>query len=98
MNMQAMLKKAQQMQKDMMKTQEEINNKIYEGKSSLVTVELTGDKRIKKININADEIEKDEVEMFEDMIVVAINDAMSKIDRETEEKMGKYTQGMPGIF
>ena len=98
MNMQAMLKKAQQMQKDMMKTQEEINNKIYEVKSSLVTVELTGDKRIKKININADEIEKDEVEMFEDMIVVAINDAMSKIDRETEEKMGKYTQGMPGIF
>lgn len=98
MNMQAMLKKAQQMQKDMMKTQEEINNKIYEGKSSLVTVELTGDKRIKKININADEIEKDEIEMFEDMIVVAINDAMSKIDRETEEKMGKYTQGMPGIF
>ena len=98
MNMQDMLKKAQQMQKDMMKTQEEINNKIYEGKSSLVTVELTGDKRIKKININADEIEKDEVEMFEDMIVVAINDAMSKIDRETEEKMGKYTQGMPGIF
>lgn len=98
MNMQAMLKKAQQMQKDMMKTQEEINNKIFEGKSSLVTVELTGDKRIKKININADEIEKDEVEMFEDMIVVAINDAMSKIDRETEEKMGKYTQGMPGIF
>ena len=98
MNMQAMLKKAQQMQKDMMKTQEEINKKIYEGKSSLVTVELTGDKRIKKININADEIEKDEVEMIEDMIVVAINDAMSKIDRETEEKMGKYTQGMPGIF
>ena len=36
--------------------------------------------------------------MLQDMIVVAINDAMNKIDKETENKMGKYTQGMPGLF
>ena len=36
--------------------------------------------------------------MLQDMIVVAINDAMSKIDKETENKMGKFTQGMPGLF
>ena len=36
--------------------------------------------------------------MLQDILVVAINDAMKKIDKETEEKLGKYTQGMPGLF
>ena len=43
-------------------------------------------------------VENDEIEMLQDILVVAINDAMKKIDKETEEKLGKYTQGMPGLF
>ena len=43
-------------------------------------------------------MDKDEIEMLEDMIVVAINDAFKKIDKDVEEKMGKYTKGMPGLF
>ena len=44
------------------------------------------------------DLDKDEVEMTQDLILVAINELMDKIDKETESKMGKYTQGMPGLF
>lgn len=98
MNIQAMMKQAQKLQKEMMNAKEEIDNKIFIGKASLVTVEVKGDKNIKKVSIDADSLEKDDIEMLEDMILVAINDAMNQIDKETEQKMGKYTQGMPGLF
>lgn len=98
MNMQAMMKQVQKMQKDMMGAKEEIDTKIFIGKSSLVTVEVKGTKEVEKIKYNVDELEKDDIEMLEDMTVVAINDAMRQIDEETESKLGKYTQGMPGLF
>ena len=98
MNIQAMMKQAQKIQKDMMSAKNEIDNKIYEGKSSFVTVKVKGTKEIVEINIDNEKIENDEIEMLQDILVVAINDAMKKIDKETEEKLGKYTQGMPGLF
>lgn len=98
MNIQAMMKQAQKMQKDMMNSKEEIDNMIFEGKSSLVTIEMKGTKEVTKVNIDAESIESDEIEMLEDMILVAVNEATKKIDQTTEEKMGKYTKGMPGLF
>ena len=98
MNIQAMMKQAQKMQKDMMKAKEEIDNTIFEGKSSLVTIQMKGTKEIAKVKIEAESLEKEDIEMLEDMIQVAVNDANKKIDKETEEKMGKYTKGMPGLF
>ena len=98
MNIQAMMKQAQKMQKDMLNAKEEIDNKTYEAKSGLVSIEMKGTKEITKVKIDADAIEKDEIEMLEDMILVAVNEANKKIDKETEEKMGKYTKGMPGLF
>lgn len=98
MNIQAMMKQAQALQKDMMKAKEEIDNTTFEGKSSFVTVQVTGDKKIKNIKIDNKQIEEDEIEMLEDMIVIAINNAMTEIDKATENKMGKYTKGMPGLF
>lgn len=97
MNIQAMMKQAQKMQKDMLNTKEEINNMNFEGKSSFVTVVVNGNKEVISVKIGS-EFEFDDIEMLQDMIVVAINDAMNKIDKETENKMGKYTQGMPGLF
>lgn len=97
MNMQAMMKQVQKLQKDMTKTQEEINNTEFTGKSSLVTVVMNGQKKLKNVKISAEELEKDDIEMLEDMIVVAINDAINEIDKVTEEKMGAYTKGMPNI-
>lgn len=98
MNIQAMMKQAQKLQKEMLTAKEEINNTIFEGKSSFVNVKIKGNKEIENIKIDIDKIEKDDIEMLEDMIVVAINDAMKKIDEETEKKLGKFTQGMPGLF
>lgn len=45
-----------------------------------------------------DTIEADDFEMLEDMLVVAVNEAIKKVDKATEDKMGKYTKGMPGLF
>ena len=98
MNMQAMLKQAQKLQKDMLATQEEINNKEFTGKSSIVTVKMNGKKKLLDVKIDLDQIEVDDVELLQDMITVAFNDAMKQIDKETESKMGKYTQGIPGLF
>ena len=98
MNMQAMLKQAQKLQKEMLATQEEINNKEFTGKSSVVTVKMNGKKEILNVKIDMEQIESDDCELLQDMIVVAVNDAINQINKETESKMGKYTQGMPGLF
>ena len=98
MNIQAMMKQAQKMQKDMLAAKEEIDKMIFEGKSSFVTVEVNGQKEMINIKIDSDTIEKDDLEMLQDMIIVAVNEAMKKVDAETENKMGKFTQGMPGLF
>jgi len=98
MNMQAMLKQAQKLQKDMMKQKDEIDNMEFKGKSSFVTITMKGTKEITKVKIETEKIESDEIEMLEDMIQVAVNEAIKKVDEETEKKMGKYTKGMPGLF
>ena len=98
MNMQAMLKQAQKLQKDMLAEQEKINQTTFVGKSSIVEVKMNGKKELTDVKIDLDEIETDDVELLQDMIIVAVNDAINKINKETEAKMGKYTQGMPGLF
>lgn len=98
MNIQAMMKQAQKLQKDMMKEKNEIDEMEFTGSSSFVTITMKGTKEITKVKIDTDNIEKDEIEMLEDMILVAVNEASKKVDKTTENKMGKYTQGMPGLF
>lgn len=97
MNMQAMIKQAQALQKDMMKAKEEIDNTEFVGESSLVKVTLKGTKEVIKVEINADSLDADDVEALQDMILVAINDANKKIDDMTEKKMGKFSN-IPGLF
>jgi DNA-binding YbaB/EbfC family protein len=98
MNIQAMMKQAQQLQKKMMDEKKSIDSKVFTGKSSLVTITMTGDKKVTGVDINMDSIESDDKEMLQDMIMLAVNDAITQIDKETEAKMGKYTQGLPGLF
>lgn len=98
MNIQAMMKQAQKLQKDMLSAKEEINNTLFEGKSSFVSVTINGAKEVKRIKIDNEKIDNDDIEILEDILVTALNDAMKKVDEETERKMGKYTQGMPGLF
>ena len=98
MNIQAMMKQAQKLQKDMMNTKKEIDDTVFENTKSFVSVKAKGNKKIESIKIDIEKIEKEEIEMVEDLILVTINELMDKIDAETENKMGKYTQGMPGLF
>ena len=99
MNMQAILKQAQSLQKDMMKEQEKINSSIFEGESSLVKVKVNGKKEILEVIIDSSStLESDDIEALQDMIMLAVNDAMKKVDKMTQDKMGKFANGMPGLF
>ena len=98
MNIQAMMKQAQKLQKDMMDAKKQIDETTFEVTKSFVTVVAKGNKKIESIKIDIESLDKDEIEMAQDLIQVAINELMDKIDKETESKMGKYTQGMPGLF
>ena len=98
MNMQAMLKQAQNMQRDMMKINEEIDNTEFTGESSLVKVTVNGKKEVLSVEIDSsNDLEKDELEMLQDMIMVAVNEANKKVDAETEKKMAKFGN-IPGLF
>lgn len=99
MNMQKLMMEAQRMQAKLQKEQEELEKTNYEGSSSLVTVVLNGKKEVKSVKINIEEdITKEDVEMLEDMILVAINDAVKKADADKEKRLGKYSQGLTGLM
>ena len=99
MNIQNLMREAQKMQKKMQKDQEELSNTEYEGRSSLVTVVLNGNKDIVSVKINTeDAINKDDIEMLEDMILVAFKDASKKVDEDKEKKFGKYGNGLAGLM
>lgn len=98
MNIQAMMKQAQQLQKNMVEEKKKIDEMEFEGKSSFVTVVVNGTKKVKKITIDNESLDKNEIEILEDIIQVAMNEALDKVDKETEKRLGKYTQGMPGLF
>lgn len=89
MNMQALMKQAQAMQRDMNNIKNEIDNSVFEGKSSLVTVEVKGTKEVVKVTFDegVKDLINDDISMVEDMIMVALNDAFSKVDKVTLEKM-----------
>ena len=98
MNMQAIMKQAQNLQQEMLKTKEEIDNTTFEGESSFVKVVVNGKKEILDIKINIETVEKEDIEMLQDILMVAINQAFKKVDDYTDEKMGKYGSMMPGLF
>lgn len=99
MNIQNLMREAQKMQKNLEKTQKELSETSYEGSSSLVNIVLNGNKNILSVKINKDEeLTKDDIEMLEDMIMVAFNDAAKKVDADKEKKLGKYGQGLAGLM
>ena len=97
MNMQAMLKQAQALQKDMLKVKEEIDNTEFVGESSFVKVTLKGSKEVVSVDINMDSLDSDDIDALQDMLVVAFNQASKKIDDTMEKKMGKFGN-IPGLF
>ena len=97
MNMQQIMQQAQRMQRDITKKKEEIDKLEFLGKSEWVEIVFNGKREIKSFKILKDEIDVDDKEMLEDMIMIAIKDAFSKIDKESESKLGSYAS-MSGLF
>lgn len=100
MNIQNLMKEAQKMQRELQKTQKELENTEYEGSSSCVKIVLNGNKELKSIKLNFDDdfSGKDDVEMLEDMILVAFNDAQKKVDADKNKKLGKYGSNLSGLM
>ena len=100
MNMQNLMAQAQKMQREMMKKKEEIDKTLFPGKSEWVELVFNGKKELVSITIDkTKEINSEEdIEVLEDMIKIAVKDSLNKIDKETEEKMGVYSQSLNGLM
>lgn len=99
MNMNALMQQAQRMQKDIEKKQKEINDSEYTGSSEFVEVVIHGNKKIKSVSIKNIEIkDQDDLEMLEDMIKIAVNNAILKVEADVESKMGAYGKQLGGLF
>ena len=102
MDMNKLMKKAQKMQAKMSEMQEELENKTYEATSGggAVKALVNGKKEVLDLQIDEDVVDPEDVEMLEDLILAAINKAMSEATEELNEKMGQMTGGMnlPGMF
>jgi len=101
-NMNQMMKQAKKMQEQMMRAQEELGAKSIEGSAGggVVTVIANGHKKLTNIMIKPEAVDPDDIEMLQDLILTAVNDAMAKADELASRDMAKYTGGMkiPGLF
>ena len=101
-NMNQMLKQAQKMQADMAELQADLEQREYTATSGggMIEVTVDGKHRIKTLKINPDAVDPEDTEMLEDLITVAVNEAVSNAERTAEDEMGAITGGlnMPGLF
>jgi DNA-binding YbaB/EbfC family protein len=96
-----LMKQAQKLQQDMQRAQEEIANMEVTGEAGggMVSVIMTGRHELRRVSIDP-ELFKDDKEMVEDLVAAAVNDAVRKLERESQEKMSSMTAGMqlpPGM-
>lgn len=102
MNQAQMMQQLRKMQQEMARVQEELANTVIEGTASsgAVTVGISGEFRVKSVKIAPEAIDPDDVETLEDLITVAMNDALAKVQELSSKKMGALTGGMriPGLM
>ncbi|WP_311482524.1 YbaB/EbfC family nucleoid-associated protein [uncultured Anaerococcus sp.] len=101
-NMNNMMKQVKKMQEEMERAQQELEEKEFTSSAGggVVEATVTGKKVVTAIKINPDVVDPEDVEMLQDLIMVAINDAASQADKFNEENMGKLTGGIniPGLM
>ena len=99
MNIQNMMKQAQQMQDRLQKQMQELRVEATAG-GGMVTVVMNGAKQIQSLKIDPEAVSKEDVEMLQDLILAAINDAQRKADDEIQKQMGGMMGGLkiPGMF
>ncbi|TFU96347.1 YbaB/EbfC family nucleoid-associated protein [Granulicatella sp. WM01] len=96
-NMQGMMKQMQKLQKEMEKAQDYLNEQEFVGISTndFVQVKMTGKKEVIDVIIKPEIVDPEDIDMLQDLLVVAMNDALKKVETRTQEVMGKYTQHLP---
>lgn len=96
MNMQQMMKQVQKMQSEMMTAQQDLKEQVFTVKSvnQLVTMTVTGDKKVKDIQIDPSLMDPNDCEMLQDLLITTWNEAVTQVDKATEQTMGRFTQGM----
>lgn len=101
-NMQNMMKQMKKMQQQMQKAQEELKDKTVEGSAGggMVTVIANGHKQILEVKIKQEVVDPEDVEMLQDLVLAAVNEALVKVDELVAKDMGKFSGGMnlPGLF
>lgn len=99
MDMQRLMQQAQLMQRKLAKIEEELDATIYEGKNNGVEVKVNGKNEVTEVSIDEDLLDKENKDMLQDMVMLAVNDAQAKAKADREAKMGSVTQGvrMPGM-
>ena len=101
-NMNAMIRQAQKMQDEITTLQEDIENRELSATSGggAVSVVVTGKKIIKSLTINKEVVDPEDVEMLQDLVISAINEAVNQVESTTETEMSKITGGvsLPGLF
>jgi len=96
--MQNLMAQAQRMQKEITKKQEEIYKTTFVGESEWVQITMTGNKKIVKIEIKYTGDLNEDKDMLADMITIAMNDCINKIEKEIEKKLGQYGNQLGGLF
>jgi len=102
MNQAAMMKQAQKMQQEMLRMQEEIENKTYSATTGggMVTATVSGKHQVVDLQINPEAVDPDDVEMLQDMVIAAVNEAMRAADNDAANNMSRLTGGLNlgGLF
>ncbi len=102
MNQAAMMKQAQKMQQEMLRMQEEMENKTYSATAGggMVTATVNGKHQVMDIQINPEAVDPEDVEMLQDMILAAVNEAMRTADTDANNNMARLTGGLNlgGLF
>ncbi len=96
MNQAAMIKQAQKMQQDMLRMQEEMENKTYTASAGggMVSATVNGKHEVVALEIKPDAVDPDDVEMLQDMIIAAVNEAMRTADADAAQNMSRLTGGL----
>ena len=97
-----MVKQAQKMQQDMLKMQEEMEQKAYEASAGggVVTAQVNGKHEVVSLTIDPEAVDPEDIEMLQDMVVAAVNEAMRKAEAEASQNMSRLTGGLNlgGLF
>ncbi|MFD1708123.1 YbaB/EbfC family nucleoid-associated protein [Siminovitchia sediminis] len=100
-NMQGMMKQMQKMQKKMAQAQEELGEKKVEGTAGggMVKVIVSGHKEVLEVQIDEEVVDPEDIEMLQDLVLTATNDALKKAEELTSQTMGQFTKGLnlPGF-